>query len=239
MKGNRALTFAVLLLLTLGQDASAQIRLNKRLFMGGLHQQAPQRDDSPMNVPRVFWKNCEFLDVTLASGNDHSLSFTSPLFEDALQLRSSELSRVEFPTTPASKTMPTFCLLLKNGDRFFADITRLEQDTLVMDSGRHGSLRVPLASVQTITRLKGGQVLYQGPQGAEGWKHSGLRDAQGFPWTGGERGTMITRVWNRSAMLELPLPDKVQIDLVLSSSAALRFALCLKALPISPRLTGF
>ncbi len=238
MKGNRALTFAVLLLLTLGQDARAQIRLNKRFFMGGLQQQQqqPQPDDSPLNVPRVFWKNGEFLDVTLASGDDHSLSFTSPLFDDALQLRSSALSRVEFPTTPASKTMPTFCLLLKNGDRFFADITSIEQDTLVMDSGRHGSLRVPLASVQTITRLKGGQVLYQGPKGAEGWKHYGLRDAQGFPWTGSERGTMITRVWNRSAMLDLPLPDKVQIDLVLSSSAALRFALCLNQAANSTQL---
>lgn len=226
MRGNvRFLT--ALLSLILAFSASGQVQLRKRLFMNGFQAQQPQPEDEPLKGPRLFWKNGEYLDGALVAADEERLSFESALFEQPLQLERQALARIEFPAGAVAKTLPAFDVLLKNGDRFFSDLTKVSGDHLSLKSERHGDLRIAWKDVQSIRRLKGGPVLYQGPQGADGWKHYGLRDAQGFPWSGGERGTMVTRVWNRSAMLELPLPDKVQVEIVLSSSSPLRFALCL------------
>jgi len=218
---------AALLSLILAFSASGQVPLRKRLFTNGFQAQQPQPEDEPLKGPRLFWKNGEYLDGILVAADEQRLSFESALFEQPLQLDRQALARIEFPAGADAKTTPAFCLLLKNGDRFFTDLSRVSGDHVNLKSERHGELRIAWKDVQSIRRLKGGPVLYQGPNGADGWKHYGLRDAQGFPWSGGERGTMVTRVWNRSAMLELPLPDKVQVEIVLSSSSPLRFALCL------------
>lgn len=185
-------------------------------------------DDAPLKQPRVFWQSGEYMDGDLTAASDHSLSLQSELFVDAIELQTSVLDRIEFPPPSAKGDLKgAFSVLLKNGDRLFADITALNDKGVVLKNDRHGELVIPLAMVQSLQRLKGGKVLYAGPTGALGWKHYGLRDAQGFPWTNGVRGALTTRVWNRTAMQEVELPQVFEVDVVLSSTGPLRFGVSL------------
>lgn len=184
-------------------------------------------DDAPLTQPRVFWQNGEFIDGSLAGADDKSVAIKSAFFAEPVQLRTDRLSRVDFPTSKDAKPMGPFSVLLKNGDRLFCDVTAIAGDGLTLKSERHGELKLPLAAIQRIQRLSGGALLYSGPQGALGWKHYGLRDAQGFSWSAGPHGTLMTRTWNRAAMLEMEMPEKVEVDVVVSSTGPLRFGLCL------------
>ena len=186
---------------------------------------AAAADDTPLKQPRVFWKSGEFIDGDLIGATDHSLSLASDIFTETVELQTAVLDRIEFPPATKDEVTGPFSILLKNGDRMFADITAATAAGLTLKNERHGELTVPLNLIQSVQRLKGGKVLYSGPTGAAGWKHYGLRDVQGFPWSAGLRGTLMTRVWNRATMLELELPEKVELEIVLSSTGPLRFGL--------------
>lgn len=182
-------------------------------------------DDSQLRQPRLFWKSGEFMDGQLTSADERSVSFTSELFTEPAVIGLDSLSRVDFPPSASAVPGAAFSVLLRNGDSLFADVTSINADGITLNSQRHGELKLPLSSVQVLRRLKSDLVLYSGPHGAAGWKHYGLRDAQGFPWAAAERGVMMTRVWNRSAMMEMNLPQKFEAKVVLSSDGPLRFAL--------------
>ena len=145
-------------------------------------------DDSQLRQPRLFWKSGEFMDGQLTSADEHSLSFSSDLFTEPAVLDLSALARVDFP--PSGSAMPggAFSILLRNGDSLFADVASINAEGITLTSQRHGEWKLPLSSVQTVRRLKSDLVLYNGPHGAAGWKHYGLRDAQGFPWAAADRG---------------------------------------------------
>ena len=223
MRGKYSSAFAGVLLLVLAAGAGrAQNVLDP---FGAQPGGTSFNDDSPLQGPRLYWKNGEHMDVELMAADDRSITFRSGLFADPVPLRASALSRVDFPPASAASAMPAFAILLKNGDCLYSDIASVKAGGLELRSERHGEMVVPLAVVQSVRRLKTDHILYTGPQGAEGWAHYGLRDVQGFPWSAGEHGGMITRVWNRSAMLPMALPDSFQADVVLSSGSQLRFAL--------------
>lgn len=223
MRGKYSSAFAGVLLLVLAAGAGrAQNVLDP---FGAQPGGTSFNDDSPLQGPRLYWKNGEHMDVVLMAADDRSITFRSGLFADPVPLRASALSRVDFPPASAASAMPAFAILLKNGDCLYSDIASVKAGGLELRSERHGEMVVPLAVVQSVRRLKTDHILYTGPQGAEGWAHYGLRDVQGFPWSAGEHGGMITRVWNRSAMLPMALPDSFQADVVLSSGTQLRFAL--------------
>jgi len=182
-------------------------------------------DDGPLKQPRLYWKSGESIDGQLLSADDHSLVWQASLFAEPLQLRTSSLLRVEFPPVSAKVPAGPFSILFKNGDRLYSDISGINADGLTLNSERHGEIKVPLTAVQAIERLQGEGIVYSGPTGAAGWKHFGQRDPMGFPWISGEHGAMLTRVWNRTATLDLPLPDKMALEIVLSSPFQPQFAL--------------
>ena len=165
------------------------------------------------------------MDGQLTSADERSVSFTSELFTEPAVIGLDSLSRVDFPPSASAVPGAAFSVLLRNGDSLFADVTSINADGITLNSQRHGELKLPLSSVQVLRRLKSDLVFYSGPHGAAGWKHYGLRDAQGFPWAAAGRGVMMTRVWNRSAMMEMNLPQKFETKVVLSSDGPLRFAL--------------
>ena len=182
-------------------------------------------DDGPVRVPRLYWKSGESIDGALVGADAQSLSWKADLFAEPLKIRPSSLLRVEMPPGRNPTTLEHFSILLKSGDRLYAGITSLSAEGLVLDSTRHGSLKVPLSAVQRIERLRGDGLVYCGPQGASGWKPSGGQGREGFPFMAGERGAMLSRTFNRSAKLAAALPDKVLIEVVVSAPLSPRFAL--------------
>lgn len=182
-------------------------------------------DDSPLRQPRLYWDSGEFLDGEVVSADAQSLSFKSDLMEQPVALRLSALTRIDFPASAPTNNAALSAVVLRNGDCLFAEVMQVDASGITLKSDRHGQLTLPLTAVQSVRRLKSDRVLYAGPRGAEGWKHYGLRDAQGFPWAASDRGVMMTRMWNRAAMLDTELPDKFVTDIVLASHDRVRFAL--------------
>ncbi len=233
MKGSRSRTIilvaALLMLAGAAGDAFAQgVRLQVGAPRGRMFVRTrPPQDDAPLRTPRAVWKSGEILDGDLAGADAQSISIKSDFFAEPVQLRTDALSRIEFPEGGAVPPPGAFTVLLKNGDRLYGAVVATAADGWVLKSDRHGELKIPLGSVQSVRRLKGGPVLYAGPQGSLGWRHYGLRDVQGFPWSVGPHGTLTTRTWNRAAQLDVEMPEKVEVDLVVSSTGPLRFGLCL------------
>ena len=213
--------FCALLVLCAGAFANAQ-NFDPFLTLPGA---SSVTDDGPLKEPRLYWKSGESIDGQLVSADDHALSWKAGLFAEPLQLRVSSLLRVEFPPSPAKVPSGPFSILFRNGDRVYSDITGVDTDVLTLTSERHGEIKVPLSAVQAVERLHGEGIVYSGPTGAAGWKHFGQRDPLGFPWIAGERGAMLTRVWNRTATLDLFLPDKMALEIVLSAPLRPQFAL--------------
>ena len=179
-------------------------------------------EEGPIKVPRLYWRSGESIDGTLIESDGKSLSWKADIFSEPLKVRLSSLVRVE---QPLGKVQPPglahFSLLLKTGDRLHANITALTPEGLVLESPRHGTLKIPLSAVQTIDRLEGSGVVYTGPTGFAGWQAIASPQQAGNrkdnPWIAGEHGAMTCRTWNRTTRLELPLPEKVIIEVVLTS----------------------
>ncbi|MDB6138994.1 MAG: resA 3, partial [Verrucomicrobiaceae bacterium] len=183
-------------------------------------------DDGPIHVPRLYWKSGESIDGTLMGAADQALSWKADLFSEPLNIRLSSLLRVEQPTGKVSPPAERFSILLKSGDRLYSDITAASREGLTLNSRRHFTVTLPLNAVQAVERLNGDGIVYSGPQGVAGWKPFGGQGREGSPWMPGERGAMLSRTWNRATKLELPMPDKVAIEIVVSSPMRPQFSLC-------------
>lgn len=182
-------------------------------------------DDGPVKVPRLYWKSGESIDGVLDGADGQTLSWKADLFSEPLNVRLSSLMRVEMPASRTPQALSTFSILLKNGDRLYAESATVTPEGLAVESRRHGSLKLPMAAVQSFDRLHGDDIVYCGPEGTAGWRPSGGQGRDGFAWLPGERGTLLSRTWNRSAKLDVTLPDKVLVELVVSSPLRPQFGL--------------
>lgn len=179
----------------------------------------------------MYWRSGESIDGTLAGADAKALSWKADLFAEPLQVHLSSLLRVEMPPPPprvsVAAPLESFSILLKSGDHLYADIQSITPEGLVLTSQRHSTVKVPLSAVQTIDRLRGDGLVYSGPQGVAGWKSVAVpqQQQQGSPWMAGERGGLLSRTWNRTVKMDLPLPDKVLFEIVISSPLRPQFAL--------------
>ncbi|MDB6116734.1 MAG: resA 3, partial [Verrucomicrobiaceae bacterium] len=186
-------------------------------------------DDGPLKVPRMYWRSGESIDGALVGADGKALSWKADLFAEPLQVRLHSLLRVEMPQPAApavAAPSASFSILLKSGDRLYSEIQSITPEGLILESQRHTTVKVPLSAVQAIERLRGDGLVYSGPQGVAGWKAvPGSQGQQAFTWMAGERGGLLSRSWNRAVKMELPMPDKVSFEIVLSSPLRPQFSL--------------
>lgn len=212
-------------------------------------------DDKPAAAAGQFlvWQGGEQLPGTLLSAADQQLQWSSPLFQQPLQIRTSVLSAVRFPTTAHApqSTDDQFRVLLRGGDVLLGRITALSDQLLELQAEHCGPLQIPLAEISVLQRLQlGSGILYNGPAGLEDWKtvnqlteqeeqqrqqmlqqmqrqgqRQGAQQAAAtelksarslFVWNAQPDGSLATSRQDATLFLPLQLPEKFQVEVVLT-----------------------
>jgi|GEM_PF-701479 len=226
------------------QPAVNIIRINGAMINGALVQSfvtsEPPSEKTPngSQAPAVLrWKNGETLSGEIATASASSLSWKSPLFEDPLQIDWKFLDRIDWPATSAPITAP-FAFTLRDGSFLYGELVSVTADSVSLHSARHGDVLLSRPQVLSIRRLKQGNILFSGPTGSMGWvtmanqgdgnvtKSPTLSDYT-TPLASGPGGSCLLRNWYRSAILDVTLPDLVDVEFRVHSSKRPEFSVAL------------
>jgi len=149
--------------------------------------------------------------------------FEAPLEIDPVFLKRLTLERVPALTAPAS-----FRALLRNGDVVHGDLARIGPGFIELESPRHGIARLQTASMRSLNRLDNPALRYSGPVSVEGWLQSGPGREESY-WDGVPGGGISTRRWGAGLFHRFELPDRVAIEVKVTSSRRPEFSVALQA----------
>ena len=206
-----------------------------------LHAASPATP-APKGPATLRWKNGEAVSGELIAASRADLNWKTPLFEDPLVLRWDALRRIDQPFATAPTPDP-FRIVLRNGSHLLGDLVAVMPATVSIRSARHGEVVLKRSEILSVRRIRGGSLIAAGPIGDAGWQEYGDRTATsagtkiaGQPapvssFTAGLGGAFRIPYWNRGASYAVALPEQVDLDFSLRSSARPHFRLALDAGP--------
>jgi thiol-disulfide isomerase/thioredoxin len=182
------------------------------------------------------WNNNETLPGALVGATMETLLWKSPLFAEPVEIGLRHLRQVEYPAAPVVPE-EVFAITMRDGSRLHGEIREINQKTVLLESARHGAVRLHREEVGDIQRLKGRGIYYSGPTGVAGWTANptmhGHEATSNTPVLLTEKGgTLSTVYWNRSMRVPVPFKQagvtgagKVEVEFRLRSSARPEFML--------------
>ena len=188
------------------------------------------------------WKNGESVTGELVAASRTDLTWKTPLFEDPLVLRWNALRRIDQPFTTLPNPDP-FRIALRDGSHLLGDLVAVTPESISIRSARHGDVVLKRSEVLAVRRIRGGSVIAAGPVGDAGWQEYGDRKSTpagnkapgqllAIPsFTAGPGGALLIPYWNRGASHPLALPELLDFDFRLRSSARPDFRLAIEAGP--------
>jgi len=201
------------------------------------NQQVTTLADAAPAVPTLRWKNGETLPGELVGASENSLSWKSAIFDDPLQLRWDVIDRIDWPANPEPPKDP-FAIALRDGSFIYGDLAAINGDAITIHSTRHGDAVLKRSEVLSIRRRQNAKLVYAGPTGDVGWepmfnqqdgsvaRNSGQFDTTS-PVVTGPGGALLIRSWNRSAFLNVTLPQALDVEFRLHSSKRPEFLVAL------------
>ncbi len=185
----------------------------------------------------LLWNNGEVTAGEPVEATASTLSWKSPLFEQPLALSWLAICRFDIPRAAGSSAEP-FDFILRDGSFLHGDLVGIDTDSVFLRSSRHGDVSLQRAQVLAIRRAHGAGLLADGPQGDAGWvakaQNEGAKSSEesvallpsGIETAPG--GALTVPYWT-SAWLDIKLPDLVEIDFRIHSSARPNFEFALKS----------
>ncbi len=181
--------------------------------------------------PILRWNNLEAIPGALKDSSATELSWQSPLFEDALRLQWNAIRRID-QTLPAQSVSAPFGVVLRDGSHLLGELVRVDADSVILKSERHGEVALKRSEVLRLQRLKGSGIIAAGPVGDSGWaiEESKNQNAQaaksGVPELAvGSGGALVFPYWNTAARYAAELPPRVDFAIELSFSEFPEFSL--------------
>jgi len=238
----RAALFLLLLAATVHGDKVVQFQQGGIRIMGGGNiifgnQQVTTLADAAPAVPTLRWKNGETLPGELVGASENSLSWKSAFFDDPLQLKWDVIDRIDWPANPEQPKDP-FAIALRDGSFIYGDLAAINANAITIHSTRHGDAVLKQSEVLIIRRRENAKLVYAGPTGDVGWepmvnqqdgsvaRNSGQFDTTS-PVVTGPGGALLIRSWNRSAFLNVTLPQALDVEFRLHSSKRPEFLVAL------------
>ena len=194
-------------------------------------------EDAPPAVPTLRWKNGETLPGDLIGASETDLTWKSSLFDDPLQLRWDVIDRIDWPGAPEQPKDP-FSIALRDGSFLYGDLVSVTGDSITIHSARHGDAELKRSEVLSVRRRQNEHLVYGGPTGDLGWepmvnqqdgsvtRNPGELDTTS-PVVTGPGGALSIRAWNRSAFLNVALPQAFDVEFRLHSSKRPEFLVAL------------
>lgn len=127
-------------------------------------------------------------------GEGGRLSFDSPNAAAPLQLRGSALAAIDFQFTPPKDIPQSERIHLQNGDVLPGEILGLNKDSLNLRTWACGDLHIPRSVIASVDfGVAPHDLVFQGPQGAEGWSDNENWTFEEHALTASSRGTIARR----------------------------------------------
>ena len=182
------------------------------------------------------WKNGETIAGEIVAASATELKWKSRLFGEPLEMRWSALRRID-ALRPALPIADTFGIALRDGSFVHGDLVSLTEKSVTIRSARHGEVVLSRAAVLALRRLRGGDLSYGGPMGDAGWSIAGEKKADGAvpdeaarvgaTLKTGPGGALSIPFWNTIAVLDVKLPDQVDVEFRVRSTVRPDFLLSL------------
>ena len=215
MSGRSSILTLAFLVLTLA-PASADV------------EPAPKADEKPPEVAApqkggsLRWWNGETLLGDLTSSQVNTISWSSPHFERAAKIETSQLYDIRFQGKPEETLNSPIVVSLRNGSRMLGTLVSLDQDYLGLDADKLGKILIKREQLSRIDRLTGSGILWSGPQGRQDWtqeakKHNNTDLPPG--WINSQEGLRAVSV-NRGLTIPIDTKEAVEIAFDLSTEKA-------------------
>ncbi len=176
---------------------------------------------APSEPEKLRWNNGETLTGALVAASASGVTWQTPLFQDPLELAWPALRGIE-QTVAAIPPADPFVFSLRDGSRVAGDFVSLTDKALTIHSTRHGDAVLKRAEVLSMRRVRSDSLVFNGPFGDAGWTPSVNSSLEMKA-----AGVLTIPYWNRSASLDIKLPESVEISFRLHSTLRPDFAVVL------------
>lgn len=172
----------------------------------------------------LHWTSGDSLPGRLQQVTSDQVTWESGLFADPLQLQRAVLSSVQFaPDDAYGAESDEFRIALTTKDVLFGSLSSLDDQSLVLDSSRHGRVVVPRALVAGVERINQEGLIYLGPAGIDGWSGPGIETW----WVEQTDGSLTSGIPDASLSRELPDEQQLAIEFILKFNQRPEFVLAL------------
>ncbi len=168
--------------------------------------------DGPAS-PVLHLANGDFVRGELLGADDPKvLRWRSPFFARPLEFPLSAINAVHYAVAgPQPQPPGEYCFELGDDDVLFGNLLGLTDDQVELDSARIGRVHLRRESIRRLSRWKGADSIYLGPNGLAGWK-----DSSATPQWRDEGGQLVTDRRGASLFADLGIPEKAVIEVELS-----------------------
>ncbi len=211
---------------------------------------AMDRTEGAVREGKLFWNNGDSLIGAIVSANSKQIVWKSPFFVEPLRIRHEVLSTIQYKAAePQEYPAGTFRVVLLNGDVLYGQLQSVDETSLLIDSARHGTVRLLQDKISTLRRISSNASTYLGPQGLDGWesvkeKANAAQRGQVFLGVGGgvapKKGVSklaanwrtlsdgrVTTTKNVPMFHAFDYPDRCEIEFVLESKSLPAFSIML------------
>lgn len=130
-------------------------------FSGGLPGHLAESSEFPDT--RLHWRNGEQIKGELHAADSKVLQWNSALFDDALRLRRTALTRIDFAGESLDTPGESFRFVFADGSHLTGSLNALDDDLLHLSGGDRGEIAVKREQVVAIERLTGEGLVIAGP----------------------------------------------------------------------------
>lgn len=185
------------------------------------------------SASELQWSNGEWIGGDFVGIEAGHTIWKTPMFGEPVRVRLDALKRVNRFKLDEKTTEP-FSIRLVDGSRLYGTIVGLDADVLELKSPRYGTLRVKRDAVHSVQRLQAEGMLYAQPMSPEGWTEGALPTGNnnGKPvayWRPVPGASLKQVGWNRTVTLPVEVPEKVEMQFILTSTVRPEFKAELKA----------
>ena len=198
----------------------------------------PSKTEAPAVL---WWNNGETLPGEISEATATSVTWKSPLFENPLTLNRAVLLKAD-RSLPSVTTPDLFRFRMRDGSLLFGKLVSITPDFITLRSERCGDLVLKHSELLGMWRFHSEHLILAGPAGDVGWDSAPRKPGSGDGartssssatplLLAGPGGALEFPSWNRSAFLDVPLPDRVDLEFHVGASERPDFQLVLGVTP--------
>jgi len=162
----------------------------------------------------LHWANGDQMLGQLLGSTSSRLRWKSSIFAEPFSLDLKQLLSVRFPQTEKPEQVEPLRFITHAGDVLYGELVDITDRQLVINSRRHGQVKLPQSAIRTFRRLHDEGLIYLGPNGVDGWKTVSVQ-RRTSEWTTNSEGELSTTILGAELFRDLKLPEISEIELTL------------------------